>query len=441
MSAFEPDYDAIVVGAGPAGSSAALELARAGKSVLLVDRGDFAGSKNMTGGRIYAHCLHELFPDTFDEIPLERRVTHERISLLAPDACTTIDFSSAAMREEGRESYTVLRVPFDQWMAQQAEEAGADVACGITVTALLKDEDGSATGSVGRVYGIKADEDELTALVVILCDGANSLLAKQAVGFEKPAPHVMAVGIKQVLSLSAEDIEQRFQCGPGDGAAWLFTGDVTHGVFGGGIIYTNKDSLSVGIVAGIEAAASGAGGTILQMLEDFKAHPAIAPVLEGATVVEHSGHMIPEGGLNAMPALVGDGVVLAGDTAMMCVNLGYMVRGLDYAIVAGMIAGRSCARALDACDTSAAGLSAYETALNDSFVMKDLKRYQNAPAFLANFNRMFGTYPEMAREVLNNMFIVDGKSAKPIKGSLTDAAKKVGYLNILRDARGAMSSL
>ncbi len=110
---------------------------------------------------------------------------------------------------------------------------------------LVKDES-------GKVIGIFAGEDEITADVVVLCDGANSLLAEQAVGAARPSAAQMAVGIKQVYELP-EEIEKRFQCNPGEGTAWLFAGDATHGTFGGGIIYTNKDSISLGIVAGIEA--------------------------------------------------------------------------------------------------------------------------------------------------------------------------------------------
>ena len=83
------DFEAIVVGAGCAGSVAAYELARSGKSVLLIERGNYAGAKNMTGGRIYSHSLAKVFPDFEQEAPLERKITHEKISLLAPDACFT----------------------------------------------------------------------------------------------------------------------------------------------------------------------------------------------------------------------------------------------------------------------------------------------------------------------------------------------------------------
>ncbi|MBQ9003070.1 MAG: FAD-dependent oxidoreductase [Eggerthellaceae bacterium] len=430
------DFEVIVVGAGLAGSVAAYELAKLGREVLVVERGNFAGAKNMTGGRIYVHSLRKVFTDAeLAEAPFERKITHERISLMAPDANFTIDFSSDELAKDEQASYSVLHAPFDQWLAEKAEEAGAEFIYGIPVEGLLKDEN-------GKVCGVRAGEDEITADVVILADGANSLLAKEAVGYEKPPASQMAVGVKEVFELPAATITDRVLAGSDDeGAAWLFAGDATHGTFGGGFMYTNKESISLGIVAGIEACANGATVPVYQMLEDLKNHPAVAPLIKGAKVVEHSGHMVPEGGINIMPPLVNDGVMLAGDSAMMCINLGYMVRGMDYAVAAGQMAGRHAAVALEAGDTSKAALAGYVEDLENSFIMKDFRQYANEPAFLEHFDRMFGAYPAMARDVMNEMFVVDGAPVKPLKQKVMPHVKEIGIMNILRDVRGAMKAL
>ncbi len=431
----EADFDAIVVGAGLAGCVAAYELAQAGKAVLVVERGNYAGAKNMTGGRIYIHSLKKVFPDCETEAPLERKICHERISLMAPDSNFTIDFSSDEMEKEDQASYSVLHAPFDQWLAQKAEDAGVEFIYGIPVEGLVKDES-------GRVRGVKAGEDEITAQVVILCDGANSLLAKEAVGYDTPPASQIAVSVKEVFQLDEKTIEDRLLCNPGEGAAWLFAGDATHGVFGGGFMYTNKDTISLGIVSGIEACANEKNQTpVYQMLEDLKNHPAVKPLIRGAKVIEHSGHVVPEGGYTIMPQIVADGVMLAGDTAMMCINFGYMVRGMDYAVAAGMYAGQEAAKAIDAGDTSKAGLQGYVNAVNDSFIMKDLKQYAGEPAFLENFTRMFNEYPAMVRDIMNGMFIVDGSPTVPIKKKVIPPVKKVGIMNIIRDVRGAMKAL
>ena len=428
------DFDAIVVGAGCAGSVAAYELAKAGKSVLVVERGNYAGAKNMTGGRIYSHALKEVFPDFEQQAPLERRITHERISLMAPDANFTVDFMSDAMNVPGQDSYSVLRGPFDQWLAEQAEDASAEFICGIPVEELVME------GS--RVRGVRAGEDEITADVVLLCDGVNSLLAEQAVGAARPPASQIAVGIKQTIELPASVITDRVLAGSDDeGAAWLFAGDATKGSFGGGFMYTNRDSISLGIVAGIEATMTHGKAPVYQMLEDLKHHPAVAPLIRGGKVAEHSGHMVPEGGVNIMPALTGDGVLLAGESAMMCVNLGYQVRGMDFAVAAGMHAGREAARALDAGDTSKVGLAGYVAALEDSFVMKDLRQFQKVPAFMEGFDRMFCGYPEMIRDMMNKMFVVDGSPVEPMRKQMMPIVKGMGMMNLFKDVRGAMKAL
>ncbi len=429
------DFDAIVVGSGCAGSVAAYELAKAGKSVLVVERGNYAGAKNMTGGRIYAHALDKVFPDFRDEAPIERRIVHERISMMAPDANFTIDFASDEMSKQGQDSYAVLRGPFDQWLAEKAEEAGAEYIYGIAVEKLVKDE-------AGKVVGVQAGEDEITAEIVLLCDGVNSLLTEQAVGAKRPPAHAIAVGVKQTIEVPASAITDRVLAGSDDeGAAWLFAGDATKGTFGGGFMYTNKESISLGVVAGIEATAKHGKAPVYQMLEDLKNHPAVAPLIKGGKVVEHSGHMVPEGGINIMPEATGDGVLLAGDSAMMCINLGYMVRGMDYAVAAGQMAGIEAAKAIDAGDTSKAGLAGYVNALENSFVMKDFKQFKAVPDFMEGFERMFSGYPEMVRDMMNKMFIVDGTPVGPMKKTMMPIVKQVGMMNLLKDVRGAMKAL
>mgnify|MGYP001041645545 FL=1 len=290
----ERDFDIIVVGCGCAGAIAAYVAAKQGKSVLIVERGESAGSKNMTGGRIYAHSLRKVFDKyadgdvEWDNIPFERKITHERIALMDPTSNMTIDFTSKELGEAGSDSYSVLRAPFDAWLAQLCEQAGCEIIAGIGVEDLVKDD-------AGAVIGIKASDDEITAQVVILAEGVNSLLAERCLGAPRPKRNEMAVGIKEVFELSPRVIEDRFLLPEGEGAAMLFVGDCTHGTVGGGFLYTNKDSISLGLVATIEELST-SNTTIYQAMDDFKRHPAVAPIIRDATMTEHSGHMVSEGG-------------------------------------------------------------------------------------------------------------------------------------------------
>lgn len=426
------DFDAIVVGSGCAGPVAAYELAKAGKSVLVVERGTFCGAKNVSGGRLYTHALRAVFPDFRQSAPLERRITRERVTFLAPDAATTLDVSDELMADERYESYSVLRARFDPWLAAQAEEAGAEYINGIAVEELLKQD--------GRVSGVRAGGDEITADVVLLCDGVNSLLVPQAVGGERLQPSQVAVGIKEVIELPERVISDRALSADGDGMAWLFVGDATHGRVGGGFLYTNSDTISIGLVATISDLFE-SRTPIYQMLEDFKRHPSVAPIIAGGTVVEHSGHMVAEAGYDAMPPLVGEGVLLAGESALMCVNAGYTVRGMDFAIAAGQLAGRSAAAALEAGDTSAAGLAGYRRALENSFVLQDLKTLRKFPHFMEGTPRLFNQYPELARDAMRSLFLADGTPMKPLRKNLLPLGKRVGYLNLIKDLGKGVKAL
>ncbi|HIS40913.1 MAG TPA: FAD-dependent oxidoreductase [Candidatus Aphodovivens avistercoris] len=429
----EADFDVIVVGAGCAGSVAAYVAASAGKSVLMVERGNYAGAKNMTGGRIYSHSLKEVFPNFEEEAPVERKITHERIALLDSESMMTVDFTSPELAREGADSYSVLRGPFDQWLAEKAEEAGAEAIYGIPVEELIKDES-------GRVVGVRAGEDEITGQVVILCEGTNSMLAERCLGNPRPKPNQMAVGIKETFELPASVIEDRFLTPEGEGAAMLFVGDCTAGHVGGGFLYANKESISLGLVATISTTAA-QDKPVYQMMEDFKNHPAVAPIIKGAKMVEHSGHMVPEGGYNMIPRYIFDGCLLAGETAGFCMNLGYQVRGMDFAVASGRMAAEAACAAIDAGDTSAAGLASYKQKLEDSFVIQDLRTFQAWPETMEHWDRMFTEYPTMVREIFNGLFCVDGKPQQHLAKRMMPIVKKRGLLRLFKEIRKAVKAL
>ncbi|WP_251231753.1 FAD-dependent oxidoreductase [Adlercreutzia aquisgranensis] len=432
----ERDFEVIVIGSGCAGAVAAYVAASAGKSVLVIERGNFAGAKNMTGGRIYSHSLKKVFPDFEQEAPLERKITHERIAMLNSDSEMTIDFTSPVLAEEGKDSYSVLRGPFDQWLAEKAESAGAEYIYGIAVEELLKDESGA-------VIGVRAGEDEISANVVILAEGCNPILSEKCLGNPRPKASQMAVGIKQVFELPASTIEDRFLCPEGEGAAMLFVGDCTHGSVGGGFLYTNKESISLGLVATISIAEDGSRNEVpvYQMLEDFKNHPAVAPIIRGGKLVEHSGHMVPEGGYNMVPQYVFDGCLVAGETAGLCMNMGYQVRGMDFAVASGQFAGEAAVAALDAGDTSAAGLASYKQKMEGSFVMKDLQTFSKWPHVMEEWDSMFNDYPTMVAEIFNAMFSVDGQPQQPLMKRMMPIVKKRGLFKLGGEVRKAVKAL
>ncbi len=189
--------------------------------------------------------------------------------------------------------------------------------------------------------------------------------------------------------------------------AWLSAGDATNGAFGGGFLYTNKDTVSIGIVATL-ADIGYHNISIPELLDRYKEHPAIAPYLEGGESIEYSAHLVPEEGIHMVPELVRDGVLLAGDAAGFVVNLGMTVRGMDFAVESGRLAAEAVIRAKEAGDFSKESLSSYVDALEESFVMKDMKALKGFPTILSR-REVFKDLPEMADDICKKLFTVDGK--------------------------------
>lgn len=438
MALEERDFDVIVVGGGCAGTAAAYVAAKKGKSVLLVERGEHPGAKNMTGGRLYAHSLRKLlntYADgdvAWEDIPFERKITHERIALMDASSQFAIDFTSKELGEDGHDSYSVLRSRFDQWLADLAESAGAEIISGIPVESLLRKD--------GAVYGVRAGEDEITAHVVILAEGTNSLLAERELGIPRLKPNEVAVGIKHIYELSPEQIEDRFLLPEGEGAAMLFVGDCTHGVVGGGFVYTNTDTISVGLVATVSELEK-ADTTIYQALDDFEKHPAVAPLIRSAELVEHSGHLVPEGGFDSVPQYIFDGALLAGDTMRLVMNLGYQVRGMDFAIASGQFAAEAACDAIDRGDVGASGLADYRIKLEESFVLADLKTFRKWPHVMEKWERLFKEYPTMVAEIFNAMFVVDGKPQAKLMKRIWPIIKRRKPTKLLSEVRKAVSAL
>lgn len=426
----EEKFDTIIVGGGISGLISAYLLASEGLEVLLVEKGNFCGAKNMTGGRLYAHSIEEIFPSFADTAPVEREVCHERLTLLSQNDSVSLDFTCNKKEIAKERSYTVLRAKFDLWLSEMAENAGANIITGVRVDDVIRED--------GKIVGIIAGDEQMKANVVILADGANSTLTQKLGLVQKPEAKNYAVGVKEIISLDEEIINDRFQCDSHQGTSWLFAGDITDGLIGGGFLYTNKDSISLGVVFGLHN-ISKTNISVPQMLENFKNHPTIKPLIKNGKSLEYSAHIVPEGGFNTLPTLCDDGVILVGDCAGLCLNIGYTVRGMDLAVESGKLAANAIIKACEKKDFSKNTLSFYEEELKKSFVLKDLELYKNTPLLLDN-ERIFKDYPLMATNIMNELFTVNGAS-KPILKKILPHVKKVGFLNILKDAYKGVRSL
>ena len=152
----------------------------------------------------------------------------------------------------------------------------------------------------------------MLADVVIAADGVNSILAQKAGLAKMFAPHQVATGVKQIIELPAQTINERFQLAGNNGAARLFVGDCSKGMQGGGFLYTNKSSVSLGLVINV-GELQRSQVKLCDLMEDFRSNPHIAPLIEGGEVAEYSAHLVPEAGLAMMPQLYGDGMIVVGD--------------------------------------------------------------------------------------------------------------------------------
>lgn len=425
-------FDAIVVGAGPAGSAAALTLARKGFSTLLVERGRAPGVKGMFGGRIYSWALHDLLPEWAKDCPVERYVIRENLAFLTEDASLAIAYESPKLGRGRTASFTALRAKFDAWLAKKAQEAGAVLVTGIRVDDLWREG--------GKVRGVAvAPNDRVAADLVVIAEGATSTLVQKAGLRSDLAPREVSVGVKETIELPAETIQERFGLGDKEGAAFVFAGQASLGLRGGGFLYTNQATVSLGLVVSSEDLAQ-KKVEIQEVQTRFRMHPTVQRWLRGGKVVEYSAHLVPELGAGMVPRLWGDGVLVAGDAAGFLINNGYTFRGVDLAIASGIAAGEAAEAARTAGGMSAANLSAYEKFLRVRNVLTDLERFRRAPLYLKN-ERLFDVYPRMLMEMAERVYTVDGTGKPRLldivleQASSADVPKLKLLLDLLQGAR------
>lgn len=425
-------FDAIVVGAGPAGITAAKEMAAAGLSVVVLERGQYPGAKNVSGGILYRHPTEEMCPGFEAEAPLERPIIEQRYLVLTEDAMLGGLYRSTKFAEQPYNAYSVLRSEFDQWYATKAEEAGAEVYPEFTVTDVLWED--------GRVAGVTTGEPdgELLAHCVILADGANSLLA-QRVGLHREwAPIDQALVAKELIALPAEKIEDRFALPAGLGTAYEIFGESTWGLLGYGFIYTNKESISIGTGALLQDLIE-TGINVNDMLDRFKRHPAIAPLIAGGETTEYSAHLIPEGGFDRLPQLYADGVVVVGDAAGLVNPLNR--EGANLAMLSGRLAALAIVEAKQRDDFSIASLSRYRELLDDSIVMKDLRKIRRVTPFAHARPHLLRDYPQLASDIAREYLTVDGTAKKEKLAKIAGMVGRLPKKRLIGDAVGALRSL
>lgn len=421
-------FDAIVVGAGPSGNAAAFTMAKAGLKVLQIERGEYPGSKNVQGAILYAHALEAIIPDFREDAPLERHIIEQRLWMMDDKSYMGTHYRSDEFNEDKPNRYTIIRAQFDKWFSKKVKEAGALVICETTVTDVLKDESGT-------VIGVRTDREngDIHADVVVLCDGVNSLLAQRAGFRSELKPDHVALAVKEMHFLPRDVIDARFNIREDEGVVIEAMGSVTSGMVGTAFLYTNGESLAVGIGC-LVSEFKKTGHTPYSLLEKFKAHPSVKPLLEGSEVKEYAAHLIPEGGYKAIPKLYGAGWVVCGDAGQF-VNALHR-EGSNMAMTSGRLAAETII-AMKAAGKPAteANLAAYKTALEGSFVLKDLKKYKDLPDMMHNTPQMFTQYPQLLSQAAQTWFRVDGVDKKTKEGEMIRTFTKArGWRGLIGDA-------
>ena len=419
-------YDVIIVGAGPAGSLAALKLARAGLNVCLVERGKYPGAKNMFGGLLHnTPVLNELLPEFWERAPLERHVYKKVLAFMTPESAVSLTFENERFEQPPYNGFTVFRPAFDGWLADEAVKEGALLLTECTAEGLLRKD--------GRVAGItvRGREGKLRGNIVIAADGVLSFMAEKA-GLRKDfKAKNIGVGIKLLLGLPEETINERFHLVREEGADISFVG-TTGGMRGGGFLYTNRESISVGMVVHLDSLKS-SGKAPYDVLDELLRHPQLRKLVKGTVPLEYSAHLIPEGGIRTMPKVYTDGMMVVGDAAGLCYTNGINLEGINLAMTSGVLAAETAIQALESGDYSARSLSLYKKKLDESFIMQDMKTFKNAVGMMHG-QRIFNTYPQVLADIMEKLYRVDGTPrSKLLRLARKEALKKVGLGGLVAD--------
>jgi electron-transferring-flavoprotein dehydrogenase len=383
----------LIVGAGPAGLACAIRLGqllenapeireRLGEvPVAVLDKGKQAGSHLLSGAVVNPRALRRLFKGRkrIDEMPFYGPVEYESVYFLTQRNAMRIP-APPTMKNDG--NYVASLARLGRWLAEQAEEGGAMILPETSAVKLLVSDGrarGVRTGDKGRgrdgepLANFEPGSD-VVARVTVLAEGTQGHLTGVALDRFSLAgdnPQVWALGVKEVWNVTRPLDRVIHTLG------WPLRAAAKYREFGGSFIYPmGKDMLTLGMVVGLDY--SDVELSVHDLLQELKTHPFVRKLLEGGERVEWGAKTIPEGGFLALPKrLHAPGLLICGDGAGL-VNVPAL-KGIHYAIESGSLAAEAAFAALQRGQTpwTPGALSAYDEALAQSYVWKDLQEVRN----------------------------------------------------------------
>jgi electron-transferring-flavoprotein dehydrogenase len=380
------EMDAVIVGAGPAGLSCAIELARLVKrdqeagggmtdlNIAVLEKAGSLGEHNLSGAVVNPRAFRELFPELkVEDFPFRQLVDSEAVYLLTERRAQRLP-TPPTMHNKGY--YTASICEIVRWLGEQAEGLGVNLFASFPVDALLVQGNavrGVRTTPSGLDRQRKptpnhSEGTDLTARVTVIAEGTRGLLSEAYREWQKIGssnPQLYALGVKEVWETSR----------PLDRVIHTLGWPLPTDAFGGSFMYPlGANQIALGLVVGLDYHA--ASLDVHQLLQEMKLHPLFRQYLEGGRLLEWGAKTIPEGGYFSLPERRhGEGVLLVGD-AVGFVDVPSL-KGIHYAMQSGIYAARSAYAALKAGDTSAGTLGSYDQLVGESYIAADLFRTRN----------------------------------------------------------------